>query len=125
MCISDINGEDTIIDQGALDEINHHQNPSEKYKFKIIVCIRKSYQRTDIEKIHSKLHQVRPVVSHLGVLLPEKPLIPNNIGQALKGNLRQLQKEHSFVQYHKNKNIGLLLDPIPIKSLPEGKKFFH
>ena len=29
------------------------------------------------------------------------------------------------MKYEKNKNICLLLDPIPIKSLPEGTKLFH
>ena len=49
-----INGEDPITDQGALYELNCHQNPCGKSKVKISLCIIKSYQRTDLEEICSR-----------------------------------------------------------------------
>ena len=49
--IIDINGEEHITYQGTLDELNQHQNPRGKSKFKISICISKSYQREDIEDI--------------------------------------------------------------------------
>ena len=66
--------------------------------------------------------QVRPMVSHIEVSLPDKYLTTNNIGEALKDTQRQLWKEALFMQYENNKNVRLLLDPIPIKSFSEGKK---
>ena len=65
------------------------------------------------------------MVSHLEVRLPKKPPTQNNSGDALGGPLRQLWKETPFVQYDKNKNFSLLSDPIPIKSLPKGKKLLR
>ena len=62
------------------------------------------------------------MVSHLEDSLPKKPPTPNNIGDTLGGPQRQFWKEALFVQYEKNKNVSLLSDPIPIKSLPEGTK---
>ena len=41
--IVDINGEETITAQGALDELNHNPNPCGKSKVKISLCIRKKY----------------------------------------------------------------------------------
>ena len=41
-----ITGEELIKFQGALDELNSHQNPSVKSKVGIIICRRKSYQST-------------------------------------------------------------------------------
>ena len=40
------------------------------------------------EEIRSRFDQVRPVVSHLEVRLPNKPPTPNNIGDALGGPQR-------------------------------------
>ena len=71
MWILDINGEENITDQGALDELNLHQTSHGKSKFKISLIRRKIYQRTDLEEICSRFDQVRPVVSHLEVLLPK------------------------------------------------------
>ena len=62
------------------------------------------------------------MVSHLEVRLPKKPSTLKNIGGALGGPQRKFWKESFFVQYDKNKNVSLLSAPIPIKSLPEGKK---
>ena len=62
------------------------------------------------------------MVSHIEVSLPDKPCIPNNIGETLKGRQRQLWKEALFVQYDKSKIFSLPSDPEPIKFLPEGKK---
>ena len=62
------------------------------------------------------------MVSHLEVLLPNKPPTPKNIGDALGGPQRQFWKESLFVQYDENKNVSLLSDPTPIKSLHEGTK---
>ena len=62
------------------------------------------------------------MVSHIEVCLPKKPLTLKNIGDALGGPKRQFWKEALFFQYYKNKKVSLLSAPIPIKSLPEGKK---
>ena len=62
------------------------------------------------------------MVSYLEIHIPKKPPIPNNFGDALGSPQRQFWKEAIFVQYDKNKNVSLLSAPIPIKSLPEGKK---
>ena len=122
MWIVAINGEEHITSKGVLDELNRHQTPREKSKIKILLCRRKSYQRTDLEEICSRFDQVRPVVSHLEVRLPKKPPTPKNIGDALGGPQRQFWKESLFIQYDKKKNVSLLSDPIPIKSLPEVTK---
>ena len=122
MWIIDINGEEPITAQGELDYLTWHQTTSEKYKFGISLCRKKSYQRTDIEDILSRFDQVRPVISHLEVCIPNKPPTPKNIGGGLKVPHRKLWKENLFVKYDKNKIYSLLLDPIPIKSLSEGKK---
>ena len=117
-----INGEEPITAQGVVDELNRHQTPRGKSKIKISLCRRKSYQRADLEEICSIFDQVRPVVSNIEVCLPNKPLTPKNIGDALGGPQRQFWKEALFVQYEKNKNISLLSAPIPIKYLPEVTK---
>ena len=83
MWIIYINREEPIIDQGALDELNHHQNPCGKSKVKIILLRRNIYQRTD---------PVRPVVWNLEVYHPEKPPTQKNIGEGLKGTQRKLHK---------------------------------
>ena len=82
MWIVAINVEENITAQGLLDELNRHQTPRVKSKIKISLCRRKSYQRTDLEEIRSRLDQVRPVVSHLEVRFPKKPPTPKNIGDA-------------------------------------------
>ena len=120
--IVDINGEEPITAQGVLDELNRHQNLRGKSKIKISLFRRKSYQRTDLDKIRSRFDQVRPVVSHLEVRLPKKPPTPNNICDDLGGSQRKFWKEALFFQYDKNKNVSLLSAPIPIKSLPIGTK---
>ena len=93
-----------------------------KSKIKISLCRRKSYQRTDLEEIRSRFDQVRPVVSHLEVRLPNKPPTPKNIGDALGGPQIKFCKEALLVKYDKNKNVSLVSAPIPIKSLPEVTK---
>ena len=70
MYIVAINGEEPITDQGVPDELNRHQTLWGKSKIKISLCKSKSYQRTDLEEIRSIFDQVRPVVSHLEVCLP-------------------------------------------------------
>ena len=65
------------------------------------------------------------MVSHLEVNIPNKPPTPKNIGEGLKGPQRKFYKEALFVKYDKNKNVSLISDPIPIKSLPEGTKVLH
>ena len=62
------------------------------------------------------------MVLYLEVLLPKKHPTPKNIGVDLGGPSRQLWKEALFVQYENNKNVRLLSDTTPIKSLPEGTK---
>ena len=117
-----INGEELITAQGVLYELNRHQTPWSKSNIKISLCRRKIYQRTDLEEIRSRFYQVRPVVSHLEVLLPKKIPTPKNIGDALGGPQRQFWKEAFFVQCDKNKNVSLLSATIPIKPLTEGTK---
>ena len=46
VCIIYINGEDHITAQGAIDELNLHQNTCGKSKFKISLCRRNSYNRS-------------------------------------------------------------------------------
>ena len=65
------------------------------------------------------------MVSHIEVLLAEKPITPKNIDEYLKGPKGKLLKEDLFVKYDKNKNVSLLSDPIPIKSLPDGTKLLR
>ena len=62
--IIDINGEDPIIYQVALDELHHHYNKCGKFKVNISLCIRKSYERTYIKYVWSIFDQVRLVFSH-------------------------------------------------------------
>ena len=100
MCIIAINVEEPITSQGALDELNCHQNPRGKSKFRISLCKRKSYQITDLEEIHSIFYQVRPVVSYIEVSPPKKPPTPKNIDDALGGPQRKFWKESLFIQYH-------------------------
>ena len=82
--IIDTNKEEPITSQGALGELNRHKTPSGKYKVNISLFRRKRYQRTYLEEICSRFDQVRPVVSHIEVRLPDKPPTPKNIGEALK-----------------------------------------
>ena len=92
VCILAINGEEPIISKGVLDELNRHTNPRGKSNIKISLCIRKSYQITDLEDISSIFDQVRHAVSHLEVSLPNKYPTPKNIGEGLKGPQRQFWK---------------------------------
>ena len=85
MWIIAINREEPITAQDLIDELNYHQTTCGKSKFNISLCRRKSYQRTDHEEICSRFDQVRPVVTHTEVCLPDKPPNPNNIGECLKG----------------------------------------
>ena len=89
MCIIAINGEEPITAQGALDKLKHHHAPLVKSKVYISPCIRKSYQRTDLEDILSIFDQVIPVVSHLAFRIPKKSTTPKNIGGGLKFPQRQ------------------------------------
>ena len=125
MWIIAINGEEPITDQGVIDELNCHKNTREKYKVNISLCRSRSYQSIYHEDINSRFDQVRPVVSNLEVCLPENPPTPENIGEVLNIPQRQFRKEYLFVKYYKNKNVRLILSPILIKSLPEGKKFLR
>ena len=103
MWIVDINGEYTITAQGALDELNCHQNPRVKYKVNIGICRRKSYYRTDLEEIRSRFDQFRPVVSHPGVHIQKKYTTSKNIGEGFKGPQRQFWEKASFLQYDTKK----------------------
>ena len=98
-----INWEEPITSQGALDEINRHQNPRGKPKVNISLCRRKSYHRTYLEDICCRFDQVRPVVSHHEVCLLNKPPTQNNIDEGLNGLQRKFWKEALFVQYDKKK----------------------
>ena len=94
-------------------------------QYKDHLCRRKGYQIKYIEYICSRFDQIRSMVSHIEVRLPNKPPRPNTIGWGLSGPQRQLWKEALFVQYYNNKNVSLLSAPTPIKYLPEGKKVLH
>ena len=83
------NVEELITAQGAIDEIHRHQKQCGKSKVNISLCRRKSYQRTYIENIRSRFDKVRPVISHIELSVPEKPLTPNNIDENLKIPHRQ------------------------------------
>ena len=61
------------------------------------------------------------MVSHHEFPLQNKHLTPKNVGDSLGSPQRKLFKEALLVKYEKNKNVSLLSDPTPIKSLPEGK----
>ena len=115
-----INGKEPITDQGVLDELNFHQTPRGKSKIKISLCRRKIYQRTDIGEIRSIFDQVRPVFSHIEVILPKEPPTPKNIGEGVKGPQKQFRKEAIFVKYEKNISVSLIL--LPSQSNPPLKE---
>ena len=62
------------------------------------------------------------MVSHIEVILPEKPQTPNNIDEALKGHQRQIWKESLLVKYDNSKRFNLLSDIVTIKYVPDGTK---
>ena len=77
---------------------------------------------TDLKDVWSVFDQVTPVVSYFGVRLPEKPLNPNIIGEALKDYQKQFQKEALLVKYDNNKYFKNILSTITIKYLPDETK---
>ena len=79
MCVIDIKGEEPITYKVYLDEPNQHQTKSVKSKFSISLCISKGYHIADLEDIHSIFDQVRTVISHLEVLLSNKPPTPRTL----------------------------------------------
>ena len=92
----------------------------------ISLCRSRSYQRKYLEDVCSIFGQVRHVVSHIEVSLPEKPLTPNNIVEALKGPQRQLLKEALFVQYEKEKMSAFFRLTYQVyTSLKENNSFVH
>ena len=84
MWILAINGEGNITAQGALHELDRHQNTRVKSKVCISLIVMKSYQKTDLEEICSVSDQFRPVISHLEFRISNKPPTPKNIGEGLK-----------------------------------------
>ena len=114
MWIMDINREETITAYVSLDELNCHQNPRGKSKFKISLCRRNIHQRTDLEGISSRFDQIIPVVSHLDFFPRKKRPTPHHIIRGFKGPQRKFWKEFLFVQYDKHKNVSLILSPIQI-----------
>ena len=111
----------SITAQDVIDELQRYHNLRVKYKVNISICRTKSYQRTYLEEIWYIFDEFISVVSRIEVCLSEIPLTPNNIDEYLKFPQRQFCKEVLFVQYNKNKNVSLLSDPTPIKSLSDGK----
>ena len=95
----DINGEEKITTQGTLDELHHCQNQCGESKVHIILHRSNIYHRTDIEVIRPRFDQVITVVSHLDVILSEKPLTPKNIGEDVKSPQIHFWREALFVQY--------------------------
>ena len=122
MLIIVINGEETIIYQGTLDDLNHHQTPCGKIQGQYQYINKEELPKEISLRHFPRFDQVRPVISHLEVRPPDKPITTNNIDEYLKNHQRQLFKGVLFLQYYKNKNVSLLLDTIPIKYLPEGSK---
>ena len=68
----DINGEETIIYQGEIDELNSHKNPRGKPNVNISIWRRKNYHILDLEEIHFRYNQVRSMVSYIEVCLSNK-----------------------------------------------------
>ena len=89
MWIIAINGEEPITAQYTIDEIQSHKTWSGKSKVKISLCVRKIYQRIDIEYIQSIFDQFRHVVSYIEVSLPGNPITAKNIGESLKDPHKQ------------------------------------
>ena len=106
-----INVEEPITAQGEFDEINSHQNPHGKSKINISLCIRNIYQRTDLEDICPIFYLSRPVFSNLELCLPEKPISPKNIGEALKCHRRPFCKEYLFCNMTRTKMSALFWTP--------------
>ena len=79
------NGEKPMKHQGALDELQHHKTQRGKSEAKISLCRSNIYQQKYIEDIWYIFDQVRPVVSHPEVRLPENNIPPKKIGDAIKG----------------------------------------
>ena len=98
-----IKGEEPITAQGSLDKINCHKTPRVESNVNISLWKKKSYQRTYIEEICSKLDQVRPVAPNIEVCIPKKTLTPNDIGVDLKGSQRKFLKEYLFVEHKRKK----------------------
>ena len=92
MWIIGTNGEEPSTSQGVIDELNSHQITQGKSNIKINLCRRKRYQLTYLEDTRSIFDQVRLVVSHIEVSLPNKPPTPNNIGGGLSVPQRQFWK---------------------------------
>ena len=65
------------------------------------------------------------MVSYLEGLLQKKHPTQKNTSEDLGGPQRQFWKEDLLVQYDNNKNVILLSDTIPIKSLSEGGKLLR
>ena len=78
-----MDGEEPITAKCAPEDIRLHQNNKWKLNFWILIFEWKCSQRTNLEDIGSLFHQIRPIVSHLEVRLPQKPKFPKNIGDAL------------------------------------------
>ena len=74
LCIIDISGEELIMVQGARDEVHRHQTQRVKSKVNISIFRSNRYQRKYFEEIQYRFDRVIPVVSHLDVCLPDKPL---------------------------------------------------
>ena len=75
VCIIYINREVSIIYQGALGELNHHQTPRDKSKVKISLCRRKRYQKTDLEEGFQDLIKSYPWF-HILKLVSQRNLSP-------------------------------------------------
>ena len=91
-CIIYINGEESITAHVALDKIQHHTTPHGKSKVNVRLFRRKSYHSKVLEEIQYRFDQFIPMVSHIDVHLPNKPLSLKRIGEALKGTQRPLRK---------------------------------
>ena len=122
MCIVSIREWGGITPKGSIDELHIYQTQRGKSKVNISLCQRKNYKSTDLEEIWSRFIQIKPGVSHIELHIPEKPLTPKNIREALKGTQWKFWKEALFVKYDNNIKVNLLLDTIAIKYFPDGKK---
>ena len=73
----------------SLDELKRYHIQRVKLNVVIILCKLKRYHCIDLEKHRSEFDQIRPVISHLEVSLPENPKTLKDIGVSLKGPRRQ------------------------------------
>ena len=124
MWFMDINSEEPMISQGAIDELQRHHNQRVKFKFKASLYISKIYQRKNLKYIQSRFDQFRPVVSHLK-FFPHRYLQPQRTLSNLLKVLRvSYRKKLYFCNITRTKMSALFRLPYQSKtSLMEKSDF--